>query len=444
MQDHYKFRISGYQIIDIKSLLDKTDMSSQITIGICGIGNCVLLEKNSYSYSQQDNICIIDREYLEDYVLDNAKSQAFVLFHQKPKSDFSEKSMIQKDNDYFVSNNITNKQFISCFIDLSEDLISAYMHIGNSYVEFDISTIVGHNINFNFSNHDSIIHEINLRTSQAFGKKTTNILSKLTVGIIGVSGTGSIVAEQLFRLNVGKMILVDNDIIEEKNLGRIINSKLSDATEKISKVKMFARFINNSAIGTIAIPINTAIEDTETIKVLSQCDVIFGCVDSITGRHTMNRLCTYYSIPFFDVGVGLTADGDGGIDSISGALHYVQPGGSSLLSRKVYTIESLESDNLFRSNPIEFQKRLSEKYIKNANEESPAVISVNMMLSSICINDFLARIHPYRNFDNSEIETIRVNLCELDFIKEKVTAPCSLLGKHTGKGDVKPLLDMPL
>ena len=43
-------------------------------------------------------------------------------------------------------------------------------------------------------------------------------LRRLSIAIIGCSGTGSIVAEQLARLGVGRLILVDPDFVEE---GRI-------------------------------------------------------------------------------------------------------------------------------------------------------------------------------------------------------------------------------
>ena len=51
-------------------------------------------------------------------------------------------------------------------------------------------------------------------------------LSRLTAVVVGVSGSGSIVAEQLARLGFGRVILIDFDKVEKKNLNRILNAGL--------------------------------------------------------------------------------------------------------------------------------------------------------------------------------------------------------------------------
>ena len=66
-------------------------------------------------------------------------------------------------------------------------------------------------------------------------------LGRISVCVIGVSGTGSIVAEQLARLGVGEIILIDFDKVEERNLNRILNSSLADIG--VLKVEMFAAAI---------------------------------------------------------------------------------------------------------------------------------------------------------------------------------------------------------
>jgi len=56
--------------------------------------------------------------------------------------------------------------------------------------------------------------------------------------------------------------------------------------------------------------------NTEVLRALSTCDVLFGCMDSVDGRHVLNKLASAYVIPLIDLGVTLDADGAGGIDSI--------------------------------------------------------------------------------------------------------------------------------
>ena len=90
--------------------------------------------------------------------------------------------------------------------------------------------------------------------------------------------------------------------------------------------------------GTEVLPIQKSLFDPECIAAIASCDVVFGCVDSVDGRYLLNRLAVFHSIPYFDLGVKLEADGRGGVDQVCGSVHYVQPQGSSLLSRRLFTM----------------------------------------------------------------------------------------------------------
>lgn len=439
-----KFRITGKQIDTLIEFINSSKPNA-VLISTCGKGESAYQGIQSCCFSVRNNLEAIMADEISIFIEKYPKAPGIIIFHVQPIKELDIIEMLAFDKNIICAYNLANygKFFLSCFIDFQNKLISSYIYDDGKHEIIDMATVVGDDIVFSFANNEASISEINLRTSQAFGSKTTGILSKLTVGVVGVSGTGSIVAEQLFRLKVGKLVLVDDDIVEEKNLGRIINSTYDDAMNKTSKVDMFADFVNESQIGTTAFPICTVIENPQTIRILSQCDVIFGCVDSISGRHTISKLCKFYSLPYFDVGVGLKADGNGGISSICGAVHYIKPDGTSLIERGVYNNAKLLADNLKRANTFEYEKQLKEKYITNVNEESPAVISVNMILSSLCVNDFLARIHPYRNQDNNEIETIRINLCEMVIFKEKIAESIEIMPTDVGTGDMVPLLKMP-
>lgn len=75
-------------------------------------------------------------------------------------------------------------------------------------------------------------------------------MRQLRVAVVGCSGTGSIVVEQLARLGVGHLILVDPDVVEYKNLNRILNSTNEDAALRRSKVEVMARAIARMGLGT--------------------------------------------------------------------------------------------------------------------------------------------------------------------------------------------------
>jgi hypothetical protein len=282
-----------------------------------------------------------------------------------------------------------------------------------------------------------------LRHAQAFGSGTTGILRGLSVAIVGCSGTGSIVVEQLTRLGVGRLILVDPDFVEEKNLNRILNSCKEDAYLKRPKVHALASAIARAGIGQEVLAIQSNLATTEAVESVAECDLAFGCMDGVEGRHLLNRVATFYQMPYFDVGVRLDADGRGGIENISGAVHFLQPGSSSLHSRGVYSLEEIRAESMRRTNPAMYEQQLGEGYLRGVVEDRPAVISVNMFFASLVVNEFLARLHPYRNRENSEFAYVGGSLAEMQFYPEPESGNCPLLSPHVGRGDVEPLLDRP-
>lgn len=315
----------------------------------------------------------------------------------------------------------------------------------DALIPIDITSIVDHTLHCIFGKSDLLYKtgQLHERTIQAFGKGTTEYLANLTIGVAGASGTGSIVAEQLYRLGVKRLILVDDDYVEERNLGRILNSTSADAENRVNKAEMLKRAYDRIGMGTEVIAVPTVIGCPNTVRLLSQCDLIFGCLDSADGRMHLNRLCTFYTLPYIDVGVKLKSD-TGIISEISGAIRYIIPGEASMLSIGAYSIEQVESEALRRKDPDAYHARLAEKYIQGAQEGSPAVISVNMCIGSLAVLEFLNRIHEYRDIENSEVEVLCVNLMEPAF--PEPTAPSKRdysLSKYLGKGDCAPLLDMP-
>jgi len=73
----------------------------------------------------------------------------------------------------------------------------------------------------------------------------------------------------------------------------------------------------------------------------------------------------------------------------------------------------------------------------------PAVISVNTLAASVAVNDFLARLHPYRKLKNSEIASIEFSLGELRFTTDEEMETCDIMKSCVGYGDKKPLLGLP-
>lgn len=288
------------------------------------------------------------------------------------------------------------------------------------------------------------IEEFELRTVQAFGEGTINKLKQLRIAVIGCSGTGSPLIEQLVRLGVGELLLIDPDIVEHKNLNRIYNSTIEDANLKRYKVEVLKDAIDRIGLNTKVITYKQNIySDKFIINEIAGCDIIFGCVDSVDGRHLLNQIATFYLIPYFDLGVKLTSDKKGGIDQIMGTIHYLQPGGSSLRTRGVYNEEELRAASMFRTNPEYYKEQKKAGYIVDVVVESPAVISINTQIASMAVNEFLARIHSYKYDPNSEFAISRISFTDAYIQHEVDGEPDPYLNKFIGRGELKPILNMP-
>lgn len=337
----------------------------------------------------------------------------------------------------------TEQPHASAIMFLSGEVLGRSVTPNGEFESVDSVSVAGDDILQLSSCIAGLQGEVSKRHRQLFGSGTTNRLRRMSVAVVGCSGTGSPLVEQLARLGVGRLVLVDPDKVESHNLNRIVNASREDAYLGRYKVEVLATAIARMGLDTEATLIRSNLATAAAVRAIAGCDVAFGCMDGVEGRHLLNRLCCFYLIPYFDIGVKLVADGLGGIDEACGAIHYVQPDGSSLLSRRVYTMARVAAEGLRRTDPGAYQDQVDAGYIEGVVENRPAVISVNMQLAAMAVNEFLARLHPYRLDPNGESAVVRVGFMQNECRREGDGAPCQVLSRHAGRGDVTPSLDMP-
>lgn len=279
------------------------------------------------------------------------------------------------------------------------------------------------------------------RVSQTFGASTYASLSKLRIAVVGCSGTGSHVIEQLARNCVGSLVLVDPDHVEEKNLNRVLNSGIDDAIGRVSKVVVAKAAVERMGLGTQVEALEENLFTSRAVRAVANCDIVFGCVDTVDARHLLSKISTFYLLPYIDLGVRIDADGLGGVDQVCGSVHYLQPGGSSLFSRGVYTMEQVRAAGLYRTDPNAYRSLLKEGYIRGVREDRPAVVQLNGLIASLAINELLARVHPFRDDPNGSYAVHRISLSHGIYEHEPDGAPCALMARNLGRGDQDPLLD---
>ena len=280
----------------------------------------------------------------------------------------------------------------------------------------------------------------------AFTSGMTAELGRLSALVIGVSGTGSIVGEQLARLGFGRVPVVDFDRLELKNLNRILNSRRADADANRLKVETFAEAVTGYRGQGVVVPVPASISTRDAVLAAAQSDVIFCCVDTLEARHIADLIAAAFLLPLFDVGVVIPVRRAGdtfAIADVCGRIDYVQPGGSTLQNRGVYTPESLRGEYLRKMAPEAHQQELEAGYLKGLIEEAPAVITLNMRAAAACVNEFVARAYPFRLEPNRLYARTQFSLaaCEEEYAAEETftRSPSPLLAR----GDLEPLLGLP-
>ncbi len=281
----------------------------------------------------------------------------------------------------------------------------------------------------------------------AFTSGMTAEVGRLSAAVIGVSGTGSVVGEQLARLGFGRVSLIDLDHLEWKNLNRILNSKRIDADANRLKVDVFAEAVAAYRGEGVAIPVAASITTRNAVLAAAQSDVVFCCVDTLEARQIADLIGAAFLIPLFDVGVVIPVRKKGeafAIADVCGRIDYIQPGCSTLQDRGVYTPESLRGEYLRKVAPDAHQQELDAGYLKGLVEEAPAVITLNMRAASACVNEFISRAFPFRLESNRLYARTLFSLaaCEEEHFSEDSfkRMPNQLLAR----GDIEPLLGLPV
>ena len=180
----------------------------------------------------------------------------------------------------------------------------------------DCISVIGDDLSFWYPQIEETVREFAKRHAQLFGSGTVAKLQRLKVGVVGCSGTGSILIAQLAHLGVGRLLLIDPDHVEENNLNRIVGATMEDARNKALKVDVMKRNVERLELGTEVLAIPSDLATPKAVRAISECDVGFGCMDGVEGRNLLNVIASFYLLPYFDLGVRLDADGKGCVDQV--------------------------------------------------------------------------------------------------------------------------------
>ena len=149
-------------------------------------------------------------------------------------------------------------------------------------------------------------------------------LKNSTVCVVGVGGLGNPITTRLAAMGVGKLRIVDRDVIELSNLHRqtmfdeddVGQVKVEVAAKKLKKL--------NPEVEIEALPIS--VNDYTALDVIEGCDVVVDALDSVNARYSLNKACVEKNIPFVTgAAVGVTGQVFTVLPKITACYHCLFP-----------------------------------------------------------------------------------------------------------------------
>ncbi len=122
------------------------------------------------------------------------------------------------------------------------------------------------------------------RTQLMLGDETLEKLMKQNVLVVGLGGVGGICAEMLVRAGIGKLTIVDNDVIDLSNINRQIPALHSSA--KQLKATVLAERLKdiNPNLDLTVLPIFIQEELTTQLLDKEEWNYVVDCIDTLSAK----------------------------------------------------------------------------------------------------------------------------------------------------------------
>jgi molybdopterin/thiamine biosynthesis adenylyltransferase len=279
------------------------------------------------------------------------------------------------------------------------------------------------------------------RQVRVFGPDTQRLLGRLHIGLVGAGGTGSAALQELVRLGVGRITVVDPDIFEASNVNRVYGSRIAD--EGLQKIEIAQRAVDDIGLGTKISVIRDTIAFCETARVLLDCDVIFGCTDDHLGRLILCRLSLTQYLPVFDVAVGIDSE-NGALKGVEGRVTTLLPGEACLVCRNRISVEHATAEGMRLVDPDRLEHLQREGYAPELEGNAPAVIPYTTGVSSLAMSEFLHRLTGFMGPDRHSTELVMLfHASEIGRNRRKGQPSCFCQQeKSRGVGDTRAFLGM--
>ncbi|QRF74647.1 thiamine/molybdopterin biosynthesis ThiF/MoeB-like protein [Thermoplasmatales archaeon] len=230
-----------------------------------------------------------------------------------------------------------------------------------------------------------------VRTRNVWGDARQADISRLRIGVIGYGSVGSLVCEQLVRVGVTELIVMDFDRVEIHNLDRLLGSNLRDAKKHNKKLSIAKRNLPKAATSDHfrLILEEGSIVEPESFYSALDADVLFSCVDRNWPRQVLNHIAYTCLIPVVDGGVSIFVRKNGEVQHAVVRAQTVGPERACLSCLGMYDAGKiqLERDGILID--PEYIRNLGTDERYKLEQESQNIMPFSVLLSGIEMGQFI-------------------------------------------------------
>lgn len=150
-------------------------------------------------------------------------------------------------------------------------------------------------------------------------------LSRATVAVVGLGALGSVEAEWLVRAGVGRLLLVDRDVVETTNLQRQVLYTEDDAARGLPKAEAAAARLRavDSAVELVPLALDLGPDAAE--ERLAEADLLLDGTDNFETRYLLNDLAVATRRPWVYAGAVGTHGAVAAFPADAGCLRCLWP-----------------------------------------------------------------------------------------------------------------------
>ena len=314
------------------------------------------------------------------------KRLAYLAIHNHGGTDsvkFSGPDMASHERGYPALLDIARDMPVGALVFARSAVAGDLWYPGYRRAQLSQAAIVGHRRQLLFPMPEKRAAAIGMyeRQSRLFGDSGQDLLRQTRVGIIGLGGAGSVLAELLGRLGVGEFILADPDRAEETNLPRLIGARRRDAVLPAWLPNVFATRLRSTKVRIAARNIRRAnpkariealardfLDDDVAVR-FTDCDFLFLAADTMGARLLFNAIVHQYAIPGIQVGAKIPVAKDGTVGNVFCVSRMVTPEHGCLWCNGLINTGRLQDD------AVPEAVRRGYAYVDDPDVPAPSVVT---------------------------------------------------------------------